>query len=397
MSWNPVLRLIKEIKYEFIKKYQDINTYNFETWLELLDNDNYNQIFKPLQFNQVDEFILIRYGVAEMQRGFWEDKDSIYRECRSVVIDLKKEELVLTPFKKFFNVDEVDENRLEVIRDKFTSASIVEVADKLDGSMQNARWYDGRVFMAGSMALDFRNSWRLKEGYRLLTDKHIAMLKNNSHLTFTFEYISHINIHVIPYKEKDEGLYIIGIRNSDTGVQMSYRFMEAMGDAWGVKTVKTEKKSLSEILKNMKTLKSNEKEGWVINLDGHLVKIKCDDYVHIHRILDKTASNNVVIKSIADGSFDDLISKIPHDYRDRVLKISELVCDYIETTEKMVMPYYMIAPKDNKKKFMIWIEDNVPADIRKYVRSKYLGDEVNYLKSRSGKYIKMSEINRCHK
>ncbi len=90
----------------------------------------------------------------EMHESMWTNPGSIYRECRSVVIDVVNEQLVLAPFRKFFNLNEVDENRLENILNKIKSAKSIEITDKLDGSMQNARYYNGDIVISGSRALD---------------------------------------------------------------------------------------------------------------------------------------------------------------------------------------------------------------------------------------------------
>lgn len=69
MNWNPVLNLIKEIKWEYINKTNEKNNYDFEEWLKVLNNNKYNKIFECLQVNQYKTFILIRYGIANMQES----------------------------------------------------------------------------------------------------------------------------------------------------------------------------------------------------------------------------------------------------------------------------------------------------------------------------------------
>ena len=45
----------------------------FEQMLEDLNRQEYNDIFDCLQINQDGDMILIRYGLAEMQAGMWND------------------------------------------------------------------------------------------------------------------------------------------------------------------------------------------------------------------------------------------------------------------------------------------------------------------------------------
>lgn len=258
-SWNPVLQLVTEIKRKYVASF-GLDTYDFKTWIAKLGKQEYHDIFDCLHINQKNEFMLIRYDLTEVQQQMWEDPNSIYRECRSVVIDVKREELVLTPFRKFFNLNEVEENQLERIAEKFRSAQTVEVANKLDGSMQNARWYDGQLFVAGSMALDARDSWRLVEGYSMLTESYIRLIQSRPDLTFIFEYISKKDAHVVVYEEKNEGMHLIGARSVETGEHLPYYKLIDLASAYEIKVVDLERKTLEQLLVDMKQMKSNEKK-----------------------------------------------------------------------------------------------------------------------------------------
>ncbi|MFJ3388877.1 RNA ligase [Lysinibacillus sp. NPDC086135] len=390
-SWNPVYNLVIEIKKEYKKLYTD-GSLHFEKWLDKLNNEKFNEVFECLQVNQHKEFLLIRYGLQEMQKGMWEDSDSIYRECRSVVIDLLNEELVLTPFRKFFNLDEVEENKLELVKMKFNNAKVVEASNKLDGSMQNARWYRDEVFMTGSMSLSKEDSWRLNEGYSMLNQNYVQMLKDYDEYTFIFEYISLKDAHVVLYDKKDEGLHLIGMRNTFTGEQVNYNELIEIANTYRVTVVEMENKSLEQLLDEMKSVSSHEKEGWVLNLDGHLIKLKCDDYVSIHRLLDKVSSVNVIIENIAENRFDDLIAKIPDKYKERVHNIANLIFEYINTNTGLINEYYEKAPKCNRKEYMIWVTQSVPKEIQVYLRNKYLGIEYHLLKKGNNGYKRMSEL-----
>lgn len=316
-EWNPVFNLVMKIKYDYINKFTNIDYSQsdektcLEKWIGRLETQQYAQIFKYLQVNQLDTMVLIRYGnYADVFGGedeitndtFWEMHNEIYNECRSIVIDLQKEIIVLSPFKKFRNVDETEENKLENIINEINNAKSVEITDKLDGSMQSARFIPeyNKVIMSGSQALDVNNSWRLQDGYEMLSENYIAMLKNNPKFTFIFEYISLRDAHVVCYTKEQEGLYLIGIRNSYTGQQLSYCDVVVMAKLYSIPTTTIFDKTIYEVLLEVKNKKSNEKEGFVISIDGRMVKLKVDDYVDIHRILSKISSINLIIKHIAD-------------------------------------------------------------------------------------------------
>lgn len=395
-SWNEVLNLVIDIKKDYIAKFVQIHEgLTITGMIEELGNEEYKNIFKPLQTTEWGEFILLRYGLQEMALGFWEDPESIYRECRSVVIDWYREKLVLTPFKKFFNINEVEETMEDKLIKDIEKASIVEVTDKLDGSMQSARWYQGRVFTTGSKALSSENSWRLAEGKKLLNNNnYIEMISDFPSWTFIFEYVSPKNPHVIPYSDDDEGMYLLGARNVRDGVEMSYQDTHKLAVTYGVKHARIENKNLDTLLKEMKEYTSDEKEGWVMNIDGLKTKIKCDDYVNVHRILDKVGSNNVILKNIYNGTIDDFMSKVPTGHRDRINKIKSKITFYINQMELAINILYSKAPKGSKKEYMIWVSntENVPKTFKKYLINIYLDEEYSTLEKANKQVKKMKQV-----
>lgn len=384
--WNPIYNLIMAIKKDYLNTFGQYDTYHFETWLVKLNKNEYNEIFECLQTNQTDNELLIRYGIAEMQQSMWTDPTSIYRECRSIVIDLENDEIVVAPFRKFFNLNETEENKLELVQKELANAVFVEYTDKKDGSMQSARYYKGKIKMYGSMSLRATESWRLADGYTKLTENHKKMIKENEHLTFIFEYISLADAHVVNYIKEQEGLYLIGIRDVYTGKEFSYSDIKAYASVYNVPMTEIENITIEQILQDCKKYKSHEKEGWVINIihndnTNHRIKIKCDQYLEIHRLVDYISSVNVIIQNIANDTYDDLFSKVPDNYRDRVQNIANQVFDYMKKTNTLIDYFYAQAPKEDKKKYMLWVDANAPKEIKGYLRQKYLGQPYNVIKS----------------
>lgn len=412
-KWNPVFNFVMEVKdsmNEIIKNKNSCQlnydkqfiTENgvikeiscLESWILNLKNKEYIDRISALQINQLGTMLLIRYGrYSDIFSGendinndnFWDLYDGFYKECRSVVIDVENETIVLAPFKKFRNLNEGEENQLSVIIEKIKNAKCVEFSDKMDGSMQSARWYNNQIIMAGSQAIDKDNSWRLQDGYNMLMSNknYVDLIKHYSLFTFIFEYISTKDAHVVSYTKEQEGLYLLGMRHITNSSQVPYNCVKDLADVYNVKMTKLFNKTLDEVIVDLSKYKSHEKEGYVLNIDGYMLKIKCDDYVQIHKILSNISSINLIIKSIADNTFDDLVSKVPESYKWRVNKVANLVLNYIKNTEVFVNQYFITAPKQNKKDFMIWIDKNVPVEYKGYVRNKYLGKENNYIKSGS--------------
>ena len=398
MSWNPVLNKLIEIKRECINKFgcatyeKSDNETCVERWVRLLGNQEYIDLIKPLQFTQFNELVLVRYGnYSDVFSGesevtpneFWSAYNGFYQECRSVVIDIVNEVLVNTPFRKFRNLNECEETSMERVTALIKNAKRVEFSDKLDGSMQSARWYKGKIVMAGSMSLDTKNSWRLEDGYRMINanENYAKMLSACPDYTFIFEYISMRDAHIVNYTKEQEGLYLIGIRESSDGYEHSYEAVLAFAKAYDIPSTKVYDTTLDKVIGTLDDVKSNEAEGFVINIDGFKVKVKYNDYVGMHNVLSSISSINLIIRNIGDGTLDDMIAKVPTAYRDRVMKVAKIVYKYIGDTDKAVRDYLSKAPKDNKKDFMIWVDANVPVELRGHCKQLYLGQEVNYIKS----------------
>ncbi len=198
--------------------------------------------------------------------------------------------------------------------------------------------------------------------------------------TRKFEYISLRDAHVVIYTKDQEGLYLIGIRDVETGKEASYSVICHIANLYGIPTTKIFDKTLEKAMDELNDKSSDEAEGFVINIDGYKVKLKYNDYVHIHKALSKLSSINLIIRSIADDKYDDLLAKLPLAYHENVKKVASIVFNYIKETENKINKYYNFAPKENKKGFMIYISEHVPKEYQVYCREKFLGHTINVIK-----------------
>lgn len=414
MSWNPVLNKFIEIKNEYKRRlgyityyykegYTDETETCLERWVSELNGiepfsqyKEYEELLSCLELNQHGNTLLIRYGrysniydgeTEASGEDLWDRYDGFYRECRSVVIDVVNDCIILSPFSKFFNINELEETSLKNIQRRIFNAKTIEFSDKLDGSMQSARWYNNRIVMAGSQAINPNNSWRLQDGYRMINGnpRYKEMLMKYPEYTFIFEYISLKDAHVVKYTKEQEGLYLIGIRNVLNGEECSYKTVISIANKFNIPTTKLFDKTIEQVMSELDDKSSDEAEGFVINIDGYKVKLKYNDYVHIHKALSKLSSVNLIIRSIADDKYDDLLAKLPVAYHDQVKKVATIVVDYINRTEKVIREYYSEAPKKDKKEFMIYVSENIPREYQGYCRELYFENKINVIKSGNDK------------
>lgn len=406
-SWHPLFKYVEDAKLSYLSGLglEEVEVENFDVVVEG------NEVFNGLIMTSYKDFVLFKYKnyveLADLGYGsdFFELYNGLYLECRSVVFNTYTGEIVLAPQKKFKNFGE-DENEWsrERVFDKLNNAKKVEISNKLDGSNQNFRYYNGEYIGSGSQALDVNESWRLKNGYNLLTNEYKAMLKDYPDEAFLFEYISPDNPIVVYYTKEQEGLYLFGMRNVITGKERTYEEVLEIGKKYGVKTTEVYDDSFDDILNKLDDYKSSEKEGWVIaiwnNDDVFKVKLKVNDYVLMHKALTKLVSPNAIIQAISDGKIDDFYSAIPIGFRESANKTIKQVYDYINFMEAEIDIYYKslmsaVSDKDGyeqKKTFMI-LNDKTPKKYRGYVTAKYLGRDYNVLTTGNGQgYKKLGEM-----
>ena len=343
-----------------------------------------SEIFRYLTFKQYDRYVLIRYkDMTELYseltpEEYWSLYDGIYRKCRTVVFDMLTENCVLHGYDKFFNVNELNETKLETVISNSKTASLYEVSNKLDGSMVLAtKIKEGPTLMATSNSINSETSWRLDLAYNLLTKEIYEMLFDYEGDTFVFEMIAPEDTHIVNYSESDYGLHLIGIRkvlstdNMDESIMLEYKDVINLANEYNVKSTTMFNMTIDEIMSQIDSKPCNEAEGFVVRIDDNFYKIKYNEYVQMHKILSGIVSPNAVIDAIKRGVYDDFRSKIPVVYHNRVNEIASIVfecmnklCEYVEGRTHFIESNF--SDIRDKMKF---ISDEIPKELQSYVRN----------------------------
>lgn len=430
-SWNPVFNFVMKLKEEVQKQFgkvsyetKEIINENggrqeltcIENWARLLNNQDYIKRLTPLHIAQNDNLVLFRYTdhvsiiegekeIKSFDEEFWNIYDGFYKECRSVVIDVVHDTIAIAPFKKFMNLNQSEEYSLENIQKRITKAisnfKPVEITTKLDGSMQCATYYEEGILLTGAQAVDKNKSWRLTDGFNrlVINDNLIKMIMENEGLTFIFEYISLKDAHVVRYTKEQEGLYLIGVRENNTGKQWSYKEVLQIAKKYNVKlTTDLHKETLDEVLNSLDKYKSSEAEGVVLNIDGFLVKIKYNDYVKCHKLISAISSPNLIIQAYADGWIDDLIAKIPKEHYWRIEGLIDILHEYCWIKGNNIDKCYRDLYRKTQGKIVDFMKEvqNYPKEDRTYIIRKYKSQPINFLKthatSNSPHYKTLNEL-----
>jgi RNA ligase len=251
-----------------------------------------------------DEFVVaerdfgtvINYLVAMPDTFKMEGPDdvmgAIRRECRGLIFDLEGR-IMSRPFHKFFNVNEKEETQAHML--DLSRPHIV--MDKLDGSMIRPVRMDGVVRLATKMGV----TDIAIEAERLIDGNQYAWLEYMMDNGFTpiFEYVAPTNKIVVEYAEAK--LILTAVRETVSGAYLNnLRF----GAPFEVVRTDSSIHDFNAYLafKRGETLR----EGDIIRFaNGHMVKVKNDWYVQIHKTKDIVRVDRNIIELVLNETIDD--------------------------------------------------------------------------------------------
>jgi RNA ligase len=262
---------------------------------------------------QKDEYDVINYVIATENTFEMLSSDdlggAIRRECRGLIFD-KSGKLISRPFHKFFNVGEKEETQIYKIESDMMSEHVI--MEKMDGSMIRPIIVNDELRLATKMgitdiALEAEN-WLFQQDPSF-TEWLKRSVENN--MTPLFEWISPSNLIVIQYDS--EGLVYLGSRNNYTGEYLFennnyFRSVPLYGRLQG---------NLSEYISRQR--QAEGREGDIIRFNnGHMLKIKNDWYVRIHKVKDKIRSEHHIVDLILNEGLDDIYPNLDKNSYDFV-------------------------------------------------------------------------------
>lgn len=268
--------------------------------------------------------------------------EQIVRESRSIILDKSKDwAIVARAFDKFFNFGE----QLAAQIDWKTA----RVQEKLDGSLIVMYFYDGTWQVATSGSPDASGRvgdstttfeelfWRTWENMGL--DLPSPAMKG---ITMMFELMTPYNKVVIPHKEST--IKLIGARLISTGEEMP---IEMLTHYPIVKHFDiTDEKGVLEALSKMN---GAEQEGFVVvDANYNRIKMKCDDYVKLHKLKDSFSFKNL-LDLIRANEQDELILHFP-EYTQIEAKIRTRL---VELQKHLEDTYTTIKDKVSQKDFAL--------------------------------------------
>lgn len=247
------------------------------------------------------------------------DTAAILRECRGLIFDTATGEILSRRFHKFFNVGEKpDTTTIDVSRPH-------HVLDKLDGSMISPLRIGGGIRWVSKMGVT-----DVSMQAEVFVANHPAYVAFAERFIATgdtpiFEWMSKSNRIVLDYGA--DKLVLVAMRHNITGQYEPRHSLEALAESYGIPIVQAVSGDLSSMEAFIDELRTKEDiEGVVITfVDGHMVKVKTDWYVQLHRAKDQIARERHLIALILGNKIDDLLPALPEDDRTRVLNFASAI------------------------------------------------------------------------
>ena len=267
-----------------------------------------------------DWYTVINYMVAFAETFDWDEGDIagsiMRRECRGLIFDSASGELLSRPYHKFFNVGEREELAIDAVD---MSAPHI-LLEKLDGSMIRP------ILVTNSASMEFRLG--TKAGITdVAMNAEVWMAKRRNYMEFVatalihnltpiFEWCSRKNRIVVDYPV--DRLVLTAMRHNEKGFYLPHKALMQFADTFDldlVKVIDSDSDNISELVDTIRAWESDE--GVVVRFDaprphagrnqGHMMKIKADAYVILHRSKDAISNEKNVIGVVVNDQVDDLI------------------------------------------------------------------------------------------
>ena len=279
---------------------------------------------------------VINYVVAMQDTFNMEGPDdlggAIRRECRGLIFDLDGN-IMSRPFHKFFNVGEREETQSHAI-DLSVGHSIME---KMDGSMIRPLLVDGYLRLGTKMGVTTvgmqAEEFLVTQSYE---KKEWLMNCVKDGVTPLFEWISPENQIVLDYDEPE--LVYLGTRDNVTGAYV----MDTSCPFPTVPQYGSLELGLNDYMDIAR--KQESREGDIIRFaDGHMVKIKNDWYVRIHKCMDSIRFDRNIVDLIINEEVDDIVPLLPEKEIAKVRDFETRFWEAFKLTEENLMLLFLEA------------------------------------------------------
>jgi RNA ligase len=305
--------------------------------------------FGHVTVRKYSDLLVFSYNTMAQYNEEW---NFFERVCRGLIINYKTGEIVARPFDKFFNWGEGG---------RFTTAPIVAITEKLDGSLGILYRHEGKYKISTRGTLDSAQAQWATD----FLNQHYSLAGLADELTLMFEIIYPENRIVLDYGKRQDLVLLAG-RNRFTGDYLSFAQVRELAERYGFSLPKVyEFDAIEAILQDLAE-QGSDFEGYVAEFaDGQRFKFKGRRYLELHKLITYLSFKNVR-KAMENNQLESLLGAIPDEFLGEAkVWIAEIEAILASETERL-MAIFAAAPKETRKDFALWVMANHKQD------SKYL-------------------------
>lgn len=302
------------------------------------------------------------------ENGVYNHSAAIRRECRGIIFCSKTGKILSRPYHKFFNLNE----RLETQIDNIEFGGTDTILNKEDGSLIRFFYLD-REIVSGTKAGITDTSAICDEFIKDKPEyKKLSKYLLGNEFTPLFELCTKKNKIVLSYPE--DTMFLTGVRHMTTGYYLPYYSIEKIGLEFGVPVVKNigTRKSFESFVEETKGLKGIE--GFVVRFfDGHMIKLKTDEYVAIHKAKESILWDRNIVELILEGKIDDIKPHLSLEERENLNNFENKIVGYIRDKEIEILKIanYYYVKNSNRKDFALGLAKNLDPLTRSCVFSVF--------------------------
>lgn len=261
---------------------------------------------------------IYNYSQSTQYEKHW---DEITLACRGVITDDETGKVIVKPFPKFFNYEELPANDIP-----WLTSDYVYVQEKMDGSLGILFNYDGEWILStrGSFTSD-----QAIRGLEILKAKYTLPAFDPS-FAYIVEIIYPENRIVVNYKK--EKITFLGVVLNRTynwepgNDELHWTTAMAILKGRGIKKSDIVKTTQvfdlgPELYSTLKALNKANEEGYVLRFfpSNLRVKIKFEDYVALHRVLTNCSSYDIWENLMKFGKLpEEMLKDVPDEFYDWV-------------------------------------------------------------------------------
>lgn len=261
---------------------------------------------------------IYNYSQSTQYEKHW---DEITLACRGVITDDETGKVIIKPFPKFFNYEELPTNDIP-----WLTSDYVYVQEKMDGSLGILFNYDGEWILStrGSFTSD-----QAIRGLEILKARYTLPAFDPSY-AYIVEIIYPENRIVVNYKK--EKIIFLGVVLNRTynwepgNDELHWTTALCILKARGIKKSDIVKTTQvfdlgPELYSTLKALNKANEEGYVLRFfpSNLRVKIKFEDYVALHRVLTNCSSYDIWENLMKFGKLpEEMLKDVPDEFYDWV-------------------------------------------------------------------------------